>query len=344
VFEPGRHSRVTLDFGEPVRKNTVRVQLSGTNFRRRLALEGSRDNRSWSLISEDQWLFDIHQGGKEFVLNTVSFPLNDFRYLRLSVRYMEDDPRRVDFRKVECALREVVEEKLTPVRVESLAQSIDSETGETVIEADLGFRNLPLGLIGVRIQDDYFYRGVSIRGRNSKVEAIRRETETGWDEVEREAPWRSLHRGVFYRIDKEGAQAERVDAEDLRDAFRFIEIRIDNGDNPPLNVEGIEVARRQASLVFESDGIGPYRLLGGNPQAASPRFDLARATVGLGVRDLPIASVGAITRLEPTELPAPWTERNAALLWIVLAIAVAAMLLPIVKNLRAAGGSGASPE
>ena len=340
VFEPEVYSRVTLDFGGPIRKNLIRVQLSDTNFRRRLAIEGGSDNQNWNLIAEDQWLFDIHQEGKEFVLDTLSFPVNDFQYLRLTAYYMEDDPRRVEFQKVQSAFREVVAEKLTPVPVAALNQHLNEKTKETVIEADLGFKNLPLALIGVQTENEYFYRGVTIRGRNTTTEAVRRNTETGWEETERDTPWQDVYHGVFYRVHKEGNVSECTEAKNVQGAYRYIEIRIDNGDNPPLNISGVKAARRDASLVFESDGAGPYRLIGGNPKAASPRYDLARSMDGLGTREWPSASIGAPTRLEATEELPPWTERNAVLIWVILALCAAAMAAVVVTSLRGAKQSG----
>jgi uncharacterized protein DUF3999 len=335
VFEPETHSRVTLDFGGAVRKNVIRATLSDTNFRRRVSLEGSPDNVQWQLVVEDKWLFDIHQEGEAFVMDTIRFPVNDFRYLRLTIHYMEDDPRRVSINKAECALREVVaKQTLVPVPVNSWSNEVDEETGETVLSVDLGFKNLPLALLDLEIEDAHFYRGYAVRGRNAVVESVRKRTELGWDEVERDAPWRSMRRGVLFRVHDEGKIDERTDIERLAGAYRYVEMRIENGDNAPLDITGIEIYRRDASVVFESDGNGPYRLIGGNIKASAPRYDLARSMVGVAAGELPIIEAAAPTRLASIEKPAPWTERNAVIIWIALIVAVGAMVVLVVKSLR----------
>ena len=44
---PGGAATAVLDFGERVPKERLALRLSGDNFRRRVAVEGSDDGRSW---------------------------------------------------------------------------------------------------------------------------------------------------------------------------------------------------------------------------------------------------------------------------------------------------------
>jgi len=345
VFQPESYSRVTLDFGESVRKNLVRVQLSNENFRRRLSIEGSGDNVNWNVVTENRWLFDIHQQGRVFVMDTIQFPVNDFRYLRLTVDNMADDPRRVTIERVESAIREVVEKKsLVLVPATEVETSFDEDTRESVIDIDLGLKNLPVAMIDIQIEDPHFFRGVSVSGRNSVVEEVRRKTEVGWDTVERDTPWSALHRGVLFRIHDEGSIDENTVIEGISGPYRYLQMRVDNGDNPPLDVSEVRVFRREAGLVFESDGAGPYRLIGGNPDAPAPRYDLGRSIVGVGMQDLPMTRLAAMTRLIPTEKQLPWTERNAVLIWVVLIAAVSAMAVLVVRSLKSLSQADTAPR
>lgn len=55
---------------------------------------------------------------------------------------------------------------------------------------------------------------------------------------------------------------------------RELRIEIDDGDNEPLTLTGVEASVRVPRITFQA-GDGAYRLLLGNPEAAAPQYDLA---------------------------------------------------------------------
>lgn len=335
TFAPGKYSRVAADFGESVEKNLIQVSLSGQNYRRRALLEGSHDTKSWEAISEDVWLFDVSVEGQHFKLDTLKFPANNFRYLRLTVYNMTDDPRRITIETVKGAFQRIEQGKeLLPVPVKQMTTSYTEDKKQTNVELDLGLRHLPVVSLQFEIATPYFYRGYELHGRNEIKEKVPRRTETGSDIVEREVPWRSVHRGVLYRIQHKNKTTESLKAEDLNASCRYLKLRVFNGDNPPLQIDRVFVYRRETRLVFQSQPGKRYMLLGGNPKAGGADYDLARAVQGLDELKLPVISLGPPTRIARKQPLAPWSERYSIVIWVVLIIAVAVMVGLIVKNLK----------
>ena len=123
TYIPQQHTRVTLDFQEMHEKNRIKVALSETNYRRRALLEGSHDGQIWEVVAEDLWLFDVRLQGRKFKLDTLIFPRNNFRYLRLTVYNMPDDPRRIAIESAKTAFyyieskKELVEVPVKDTRV-----------------------------------------------------------------------------------------------------------------------------------------------------------------------------------------------------------------------------------
>jgi|GEM_PF-1306342 len=338
AFQPDEYSRVTLDFGERIEKNRIKMDLSETNYRRRALVEGSNDGEQWDVLLEDEWLVDVSMPERKFKVDTLNLPANDFRYLRLTVYNAEDDVRRIEIRSADAALRRTVgEAELAEVPEAEISVAQDEEKKETVYELDLGYRNLPVTTVKFDIADPYFHRGFDILGRNAPTERIERRTETGWDVTEREVPWRSVRRGTFYRVEEEEEDkvSESVTAEELNARYRYLQIRLVDRDNPPLKVEtdGITLLRRTASLVFDYKPEHTYRLVGGNPQAELPDYDLARAVEGVAEFDLPVVGVGTLAPLRHEPEVPPWTERHGVLVWVVLVLAVVVMVVLIVGNL-----------
>ena len=335
AFVPGKYATVTADFGEMTEKNHIMASLSGQNYRRRALLEGSHDGRVWEVVAEEVWLFDVSLPGQHFKVDAIKFPTNNFRYLRLTVYNMTDDPRRITIETVKSAFqRTEMEKELLPVPVKQMVVSHDEKKSQTVIELDLGFRNLPVATLQVESSTFYFYRGYELLGRNEPKERVARKTETKWDTVEREVPWRSIDRGVLYRIQHKQKVSELLRVENINAPYRFLQIRIYNGDNPPLKIDNISLYRRDTSLVFQVQSAQVYALIGGNPKTGGANYDLARSIQGVDEFKLPVVSLGASIPIPHKEKMVPWTERHGTLLWIVLILAVVGMLILIVRSLK----------
>ena len=332
---PGKYASVTADFGGPAEKNSMKVTLSGQNYRRRALVEGSSDGHAWEAVAEEIWLFDVTLPGQRFRVDAIRFPVNDFRYLRLTVFNMPDDPRRITIEALQCAFqRTVMEKELKSLPVKQMGVSQDEKEKQTVLDLDLGSRNLPVASLRLEIATPYFYRGYELFGRNQSREKIPRKTETRWDTTEREVPWQSIHRGVFYRIQYQRKTGESVQVETIHAPYRYLQLRIFNGDNPPLKVEAVSVYWRETSLVFRAEAGHRYRLIGGNPRASEPNYDLARSIEGIDDFKLPVARLGLLTATPRKEQLSPWTERHTTLIWIILVLAVGTMLALVLRNLK----------
>jgi hypothetical protein len=335
TFEPGQWERVVLDFGRPVLKNRIRLALSGDGFRRRVQLEGSADDRAWEPVTEEGWVFSLRRGNEHFVADTVNFPANDFRYLRLTLFHDPDDPRRIGLEAVEGGFREPVKEpELVPVLVQSLDRSHDPERRETILLLDLGWRNLPLARLTVQPADDYYYRAYELLGRDSAVESVKRRHESGWITEEREAPWRQVGRGVLHRVH----HGDRISVANTialdRVRSRYLKLVILDQNNQPLDIESVALERREVSLVFHHRQDDEYSLIGGNSQADPPVYDMARAVQGVDEKDLPLlAAPEQLETLEQVPPVQPWTERYRVMLWGALALAVGLMLILIYRSL-----------
>ncbi len=339
IFLPERHACVTLDFGKPTLKNEMKLTLSESNYRRRILLEGSADEKDWKVVAEDQWLFDVSIPGQEFKIDTVCFPKNDFRYLRLTVYNMSDDPRRISVQSVQAAMHETVPAPgPTPVPVVSMTGPIpDEKKTYLAYNVDVGYRNLPITGIALDVSDPHFYRGYQLIGRNAITERVERATETGKTPVERDVPWQSVCNGVLYRVIEKDKTSELTAIEHLNAPYRYLQLRIFNADNPPLTLSGVSVERREISLVFEGIKDSNCNLIGGNPKAGAPSFDMARSLPNLPETQLTPAVLGPVVRYERApELP-PWTERHRWLIWAALGIAVVLMSFLILSNLRKPG-------
>jgi hypothetical protein len=343
TYAAKRFSRVVLDFGESVLKNKLKVDLSDENYRRRATLEGGDDGRSWESVQEQNFLFDVQAPGQSLRVDTLAFPENSFRYLRLTVENMADDPERVEIKGVSAFYDEPAgEPQLTPVEVVSRNIEQDQKTHSTVVTLDLGFRNLPLQSVALAIGTARFERAHAIEGRNTITHKVYRRAEEKWRAEERETPWSSVATGTFYRREDGGKILEKTAATIPHAAYRYLRVTIENRDDSPLEIRDAAVERRTCALLFDSRPGAEYSLYGGNGKAGAPAYDFARLVPGMDIAALPRFAHGALEILKPEEPQLPWSERYSY--WITGGVVVAVLLmlgiiLPVLKKEMESGKS-----
>jgi hypothetical protein len=331
AYAPGRYGRVVADFGVGVEKNQVKITISGTNYRRRVLVEGSDDGKSWEAVAQGLWLIDVSLQDQSFRVDTLKFPANTFRYLRLTVYNIFADFRPFAFQAVEASVqRKEGEKELAQVPVQDTTTTFDEKRNHSIVRLDLGARNLPVVSLRCAIRTPYFYRAYELMGRNAAREKVPRKTETGWDTVEREVPWVPVSRGVVYRIKYHTRMEESLEIEGFSAPYRYLELRILNADSPPVDLDGVAVFRRETSLVFQAASGRAYALLGGNPTARAPSYDLAEAVEGVDEVQAPQAGLGPARPLEGKKDLLPWSERHSVLIWIVLIVAVGVAGSPVL--------------
>jgi hypothetical protein len=334
-YAPGRYGRVVADFGGSVEKNQVKITLSGANYRRRVLVEGGDDGKSWDVIAQGLWLIDVSLQDQSFRVDTLKFPPNTFRHLRLTVYNIFDDFRPFAFKAVEASVQRAAGDKeLVQVPVKGMATTLDEKTNQSSVDLDLGARNLPVVSLRCAIRTPYFYRAYELAGRNAPRERLARKTETGWDTVEREVPWVTISRGVLHRIKYQTRTEESLEIEGFSAPYRYLKLRILNADNPPVDLDGVTVFRRETSLVFQAMPGRAYALLGGNPKARAASYDLPKAIEGVDEFQAPIVRVGPSRLLEGEKDLLPWSERHGILIWIVLIGAVGVAVFLIVRNMK----------
>jgi hypothetical protein len=296
-------SRITVDFGTSVAKNSITVETAGNNFRRFLQVEGSDDLRAWSMLLPEGWLI---AAGDSLDRRFESFETgsNTYRYMRFSVRKMpeEEEPPRI----VRVTCRHTVTRKAPETPVQSTLLGYGTQAGTSTIEIDFGARNLPVRRFQLLLNRDpfrIFEKRCHLYGRNSLQHLERIRFESGEYSKERavETPWDFLGSGVVYR----NAQSSMSLELPVASRCRYVRIRIENGDSPPLEISGVTGYTVPAYLVFEPAGQSRFDVYAGNATAAPPRYESSRALASLDTRNMakcPVtldAQSGAIAEKQP---------------------------------------------
>ena len=301
---PGRGLQLTLDLGHPSRHSRLRISTTETNFRQRVRVETSDNNRSWAVARNDGYIFDFSQSDRHVALLTVDYPTSTKRYVRATILgwTKTGDVRQVwsAYHHEQPAEREVMD-TVAPERSE------DPKTKASVLTIDLKQAGVPYDRIRLDSGPSHFYRAA--------------ELETSTDGKD----WRYAASGTIYQTADESSDgltfAPRHD--------RYLRLRIFNGDDKPITVKSVMLETTVRQLKFRLAGSGTLRLFTGNPDAKPPAYDFAAVIA----REAPQPQIQAVLQtpaINPGYRPPPppvkpWSERYPQVLYGTLVIAILVM-------------------
>ena len=253
ALEPAT-TRITLTTGtRSMLKGVTFETPPGIEFIKAVRVEGSHDGATWLQLATDKPIFRMAGGAAN---PGVSFSEGVWEFLRLTI----DDSRTpaVPFTGV---LLQVAE---TGAPVEPLPIKIkarDESSGVTRLSVDLGAMNLTVASLGIETTDSVFVRPVTVSVPELANDDIREQM---------------ICTGLVYRMDLNGKVESNVEVPiDIQIPGREVVVLIDNGDSPPLIMNGLHGTRRVTNLVFFAREPGRYQLLSGNSQCLAPRYDLS---------------------------------------------------------------------
>jgi hypothetical protein len=345
TYLPGKQSSVTADFTRKALKNQIEVTTPGTDFRREALVEGSDDGESWRTVREHAFLFRVAGDGASsgYDKSIVALPDNDQRYLRVTVFTGTDDPERIDIQDVKAwrLVSEPPETVAAPIASMDVTQKTKDRVTEIVV--DLGYRNMPLRELALRVSDRDFFRRVSVAGRERTERTVQVPMEDGSTRPKVvEEPWSEVSGGVIFRYSSGGNKDESLSLDLAGARHRYLRVRIENADDPPLGLEGASATRLQCYLAFEPRWKAPYTLYFGNADARRPHYDIEHYVDRLRSEGVTVAALGQ-AMANPTfgegGKRAPWSERYGWAIWIALLGGVGVLALLVYRQAKAAAAS-----
>ncbi|MBM4017906.1 MAG: DUF3999 domain-containing protein [Planctomycetes bacterium] len=315
-------TELVLDLGEgPPITNRIHVRTAARDFGCAVTVEGSDENKTWKTIRKDAAIFDFG-GDIQRQFTTIAIPDTRMRYLRVIVA-APPNAGPIDLDGADVFQEKPPERGDLPAAVVLQAESRtdDQQMRETHVTLDLGARHLPAHSVTLVTPQRNFSRHV-------RVEVS--------DDMKR---WRPAGGGTVFRF-TEKYREERLTVT-FPEAFgRYVCLRIDNGDDPPLPITHVEVQGRPRYLYFPLEAGKQYRLFYGNPDARSPHYEYAAVFEKSDRRAAVEARLGdpqANPRFIPTRAaapPPPWLVQNQWALYAALAVVVAALGLIALRALR----------
>jgi Protein of unknown function (DUF3999) len=114
-----------------------------------------------------------------------------------------------------------------------------------------------------------------------------------------------------------------------------LKVTLDNGDNLPLSISGIELLSVERRVYFEPQGRSLLKLYYGDDKLGAPVYDYARffkADPAAARAELGLGAHNEAYRGRPDDRP--WSERHKAVLWLAMLLAVIVLAALAIRGLK----------
>ena len=284
------------------------------NFIRQVQVAGSRNGMDWVTLAADRTIFDLTAEHKTR-RSEVSLGQTNFTHLRITVLGNGKGTFRLDGVELEY-----IPQTSAAVRTKDRPHEWRLTSGKDGVDEymiDLLQAHLPVREVEFVTDAENFNRTVEVYVSDNNAD---------WK-------WAARSEIYSYRLDKLTASQRIVK---FRTDLRYLKLIVHNKDNQPLPVRELKVRGGNPAMVFPVQGDSSLYLYWNNSQVQAPVYDLAKFKGNLDYSGIPLAALGS-----PEANPAyqfrdirPWTERNAWLLQVLLAVVVVVLLVVIVESIR----------
>lgn len=321
-FAPGHYTQVVLRTRKQVPfHNAVRIQTSETDFIEWVEVDVSDDAHTWRIVQPRAPIFRFQKEGRSGT-QTVSYAENNAPYLRIRIF---DGKSQFPVTGATILYRTSEPPERVPVDID-LKPDPNPPAHATSWIADVSRNPVPVAEVRVDVPEPVeFIRTVKFATSSD-----------GRD-------WSTWTNGEIYRYHQKTADGEHQ-LEKLTVALpygvtvaRYWRLEILNGDDPPLSGATPSFYTTPRHLVFEQRPGDTYRLIYGQYRAHAPQYDLERRLDATQETAAIAGSVGPEAENADYSDPRPWTEKHAAVLWIIVGFVALLLAFSAIRSLKRAG-------
>lgn len=333
-------SEISLDLGEDADEhNEVEIGTAGSNFRRRVEVEGGDSTKEWRTLKTGDVIFSFASQNKTVESNRISYPASRYRYLRVRVfpdELADKQAPVISGVKVMMALREKGELTTWPVPVPPYQLLRNEGSSASAWTIDLGGR-VPCDRLTLEVADDSFSRPFQVETVDdpqnvslvASGELIRRVGEP--------------RRPLTITLDTEVYE-------------RKLRLLITDYSNQTLSIATITPGAPERQIVFElkEGSTQPLRLYCGDPKATAPHYDFEKDLQSklsnlTGLYSQPVRCEVEKLADNPgyTPEPLPLTERIPWLIYLVLSVSsivLAVILIGLARSTLRSQARGSNTE
>lgn len=336
----------TVDFGNDILPhNKLNIETKSDKFARTVTIYGSDKNlpledSGWGLVADNRYIYSYNDSvaGIHASSKIVQYPPSNFRFLKIVINRDKKQPNEsVSVSGVTATLKGVDNDKSVLAEVKDQTNVVRSRLIETKQNAtkkttevytDIGSEGIVVSGVTLKIEGTNFTRKIVVQGSNL---------------ITPEASWSTLGSGEVYKINATLFQGSKLGIEVSPKRYRYIRVVIENNDNLPLEISGVDVTTRPDFIIFNNNlsaqDLSYVDMYFNSQKLKTPTYDLGgELTYGTG-EQFKLFKANKVEQnpfYDPAKPVVPWTERNK---WaintglIILALIIGGFVFVYVRKI-----------
>ena len=284
--------------------NQINLSFGQSNFDWKVSLEGSNDNQEWFSILNDYRILSINNNDTDYQFTKLTFPDSKYQYFRIAIK----SPVQPELTEAKISKTDTLKGTYKAIKYQSYNLKNEANTKETVIDVTLA-NPVPLSYLKLNAQSDFdFYRTFKIEYATDSFK-----TDKGM-----QYNYANLYEGTISSLEKPEFNFDNTIASRLK-------ITIQNNDNKPLRLNGLELKGNIYELIARFDNPEyAYALYYGNDKASAPSYEIEKFESKIPA-DLTSINIGeeqknpAYSTIIKTEKP---LFENKAWLWVLMVVII----------------------
>ncbi|HYM22308.1 MAG TPA: DUF3999 family protein, partial [Vicinamibacterales bacterium] len=279
-----RTSGFEADLGAPLVVDGFRLDGLPPPYLKRVRLEGSGDREHWTLLNEGT-VFDLPQ--EQLRLGELRFRPGPYRFLRAT--FDDTNSQRLPHPLAASARLSVGAPPPPPLTAPLVFERRNAEPGRSRFRIRLPGGHLPIAALDLDVGGSYVFRPARVfeaRFSGSELAPVQ------------------LGGAMLRRVVRDDAEATALRLPIDRPAEAQLDLEVDDGDNPPLELKGVTAVFSELPWIYLDAAAGTLTARYGNDSLTPPRYDIEAARSQIRIESVADAKWG-----EPRARSA---EENAA--------------------------------
>lgn len=248
-------SYVTFKFPKKQSINQIKLNVSDSNFDKRLKIEGSNDAKEWFTIKDHLRIVRFRNASEDYSYTTLNFNRSEFTYFR--IKFDDDGSPRIHVTEAYAFENKLIEGKYDNLKITDTKQSENKKAKTSEIIVDFSFPYLVNYIILRSSSKNDFFRNINVYGSNGTIKTEKGELES----------WYIITTSVFSSLEDNIIFCNNSKTKKLK-------LEIINYDNEPIIIDEIKAFAEQCQLVAKLPASDNLYLVYGKENDNSPTYDL----------------------------------------------------------------------
>ena len=250
--------------------NEVTLTIANYEGEKTFTISGSNDQKQWFGISNDNYLTDLNTSDATTVLKTISFPLNNYKYIKIVL----DDKMSLPIRIINVGYfnSKAIENSFSLLKYHSKTITELKSEKKTLIHFEFDYAT-NIEQIKFQISNPKLYQ------RNASI--YKNETRQVKNKMERFQ--NDLGHFELHSDSKNSFNLSGIKEKDFY-------IEIDNQDNQPLTIDEVQFFQKPIAIICDLKATENYTINTGNKDLTKPVYDIANFKNNIS-SNLPITTI-----------------------------------------------------